>query len=294
MSNCNLSTHMQNRDMQKLFSIVLFVFISMQSTSQEPDVVPFHYRPEMDSINYVKNPSFEEFTVCPITIDRLKNATYWYIPPGAVLHSPEFFHRCSNEYEETFGLQVGVPKNFFGYQESRTGDGYIGISTFGKDKFIENVQTQLKQPLIKGEVYRIGMYVSLAEKSKYAHDRFTFCLTSHSKLEIQYRRHKGSSNQHLICPNGAMYRSDALLTDTLNWVNIEVEYTATGGEKYLTLGVFDRDVTWWERQRKIRNIFNKDWDTFETVVAGAYYYIDDVYVIRKEDYLNLMKNDEDE
>ncbi len=280
--------------MKIVLLLLFFVASSFQVFTQGMDINQFDYISEMDSINYVKNPSFEEFTACPMSIDRLKNATYWYIPPGVVLHSPEFFHRCSNEYEVALDWKAGVPENVFGSQEPRTGDGYIGLISFSRYKYVENVQTQLKQPLTKGGVYRIGMYVSLAEKSKYAHDRFSFCLTPHSELEIQYRKHKGSLNQHLICPDGVMYRSDKLLTDTLNWVHIEVEFTARGGEKYLTLGVFDRDVTWWERQRKIRNVFNKNWAKYKYAGPSAYYYIDDVYVIRKEDYLNTMQNDDDE
>lgn len=280
--------------MIKIGFLMLVVTLSAQVHSQEMDEKQFNITALFDSINYVKNPSFDEYSECPVYIDRLNKVRYWRVPPGAVLHSPEFFHRCSNKYEVSHDGKAGVPENAFGYQEPRTGDGYIGFGTFSRFRYVENVQTQLKQPLEKGIIYRIGMYVSLSEMSKYANDRFTFCFTQKPEIEIVYKKHRGSLNQQLVCPNGVMYKSNELLTDTLNWVNIEVEYTATGGEKYLTLGVFDGDISWWERQRKIRNIFNEKWDSYEYEVAAAYYYIDDVYVIPLEGYLDTMRKDENE
>jgi len=279
--------------MRKNLFIILFVFVSIQVASQKAEVIPFSYKSEMDSINYVNNPSFEYFTRCPISIDGLKYATHWSWAPGIVLQSPDYFHRCNNEYQFYSDGKANVPENTFGYQEPRSGDGYIGFVTFSNDKYLENVQTQLKYPLKKGETYYIGMYVSLAEKSRYANDRFTFCLTSDAELEIVFRKHGATSKEYLKCPNGVLYQSNKLLTDTLNWVKIEVEYTATGGEEYLTLGVFDGDINWWERQVKRMNVFNKKWDTYIIKLPAAYYYVDDVYVIRKEDYLNLIKNEEE-
>jgi len=277
--------------MKALFIFILCIALSLQIFSQDLKRNYINYTWEMDSINYIRNPSFEEFVECPVYIGMLSNAKHWRVPPGAVLHTPGYFHRCSNDYETSYDSKAGVPVNAFGHQEPRTGDGYIGFGTFSRYKYVENVQTQLKEPLNEGETYRIGMFVSLSEYSKYAHDRFTFCLTFESELKIRRKRYKGTSNQHLVCPNCIIYKSQTLLTDTLNWINIEVEYVAKGGERFLTLGSFIGDVTWWERQIKIRNIFNRKW---MDEVPVAHYYVDDVYVISLEDYLNMMQNNEKE
>ena len=243
---------------------------------------------DIDTLNYVKNPSFEEYTECPSTLDGLNKCKHWRRIID-VVDSPNYFHRCANKYIGYYEITAGVPRNAFGYQEPRTGDGYAGICTFGKDYYKEYINTKLKLPLKEGVVYKIGMYVSLSNKSKYANDRFTFCLTKKPELEIRSRRYKGVTSHHIICPNGILYKSDTLITDTINWVNIEVEYTAMGGEEFLTIGVFDGDISWWERRKKRRNVFN---EKFKHKVPGAHYYIDDVYVIQKEDYLKMKEYDE--
>ncbi|MFW6371902.1 MAG: hypothetical protein ACOC10_11930, partial [Bacteroidota bacterium] len=106
--------------MKKFFICIFIVFLALQVFGQKLDA--FDYRHEMDTFNYVKTPSFEDFTECPKVIDRLNRVKYWRVPPGAVLHSPNFFHRCSNEYPVSFDWKAGVPENVFGYQEPRTGN----------------------------------------------------------------------------------------------------------------------------------------------------------------------------
>lgn len=243
--------------------------------------------------NYIKNPSFEEHSHCPYDTDQIKKCLYW-TKVQFIYNSPDYFHRCSNQFVTFYEVSVGIPENSVGYQEPKTGEAYVGIYAFRKDYYKEYIQTQLKKPLKRGATYIIGMHVSLANNSKYANDRFRFCFSHQARLENKGRRHRGLYHEFLKCPGGVLYKSDTLITDTLNWVNIQIEYTAEGGETFLTIGVFDGDISWWERRRKIRNIFNKNWDTFIWKTYGAYYYIDDVYVIRKEDYLNVMQIDDNE
>ena len=281
--------------MKYTFSFLLVIFLlNTKSFTQVFELSSGFFELDIDTINYVKNPSFEEYTECPPTIDRFYKCKHWNIAPGIILHTPNYFHRCANKYIGVYEVTVGIPRNVFGYQEPRTGDAYVGIATFTRNYYTENIQTQLRNPLIKGEKYIIGMHVNLAEKSKYANDRFTFCLTKESKLEIRHKRYKGTLKEQLICPNGITYISDTLITDTTSWVNIQVEYIAKGEEEFLTIGIFDGDISWWERRKKRRNIFNKNWDTYKYKVPGDYYFIDDVYVIRNDDYLNMMQNDENE
>jgi len=280
--------------MKYTFSFLLVIFLlNTKSFTQVFELSSGFFEIDIDTINYVKNPSFEEYTECPSTIDRLNKCKHWRRIID-VVDSPNFFHRCANKYFGFHEIIVGVPKNSFGYQEPRTGDAYVGISTFGKDHYTEYINTRLKRPLEKGVIYRIGMHVSLSNKSKYANDRFRFCLTSDTQFEIRSRSYKGITSRHLICPHGALFKSGTLINDTINWVNVEVEFKAKGGEEYLTIGVFDKDISWWERRKKRRNIFNKNWDSYKYKVYGAHYYIDDVYVIRNDDYLNMMLNDENE
>lgn len=271
-----------------LFIINFFIYGQVNNTN-----LNYLIKKSNNPFNYVLNSSFNNYTECPKSVDELDKCKNWQKVPG-LNDSPDYFHRCSNIYKYSSNISVGVPKNVFGFQEPRTGDGYVGISTFERSHYQEYIQTQLIQPLVKDKTYKVGMHVSLANKSKYANDRFMFCFTDNARLEKRSKTHQGTINRYLICPNGVLYLSDTLITDTINWIHIEVEYTAKGGEEFLTIGVFDGNISWWERFKKKRNIFNKEYDMWQYKVRGAYYYIDDVYVIRREDYLNTMQNDDDE
>ena len=276
----------------KVFVIIILValIINAEGITQINSSFINH---EFDSINYVENASFELYIDCPESIDELNKCKNWKRAPR-LNDSPEYFHRCASLFNAFREVTVGVPENVFGYQEPRTGNAYVGISTFEKSHYQEYIQTQLKQPLLKGVTYTVGMHVSLADKSKYANDRFMFCFTDHARIEIRSKTYEGAINRYLMCPNGILYLSDTLITDTTKWVNIEVEYIAKGGEEFLTIGVFDGNISRWERFKKRRRVFNENYDNSRYKVRRAYYYIDDVYLIRKEDYLNTMQNDENE
>lgn len=273
-----------------LLIILLMVIPSTKAGSQSLDI----YHMDYDApYNYIKNPSFEDFRDCPTARDQLHKSLHWQ-RVIYLLDSPDYFHRCSEPHPFLGYSRVGVPENSSGNQEPRTGDAYAGIIVFGDSYYKEYIQTKLKKPLSEGGLYVIGMHVSLANRSKFAGDRFTFCFTKEANIKIKSRVYKGIIDDFLICPNPVRFKSDTLLTDTTGWMNIRVEFTANGGEKYLTIGVFKGDIKWWERWKLRRKTFNPDWKNYENVVPYAFYYIDDVYLIRKENYLNTMQNDAEE
>lgn len=266
----------------------LFLILNTQVSGQILDTsISFSNVLEDSIFNYVRNPSFEEFSVCPNNVDQLNKCNYWQKVPD--LHdSPDYFHRCAT-YS---GLHVGVPNNSHGNQEPNFGNAYTGLIMFGKGFYHEYIQNQLYKPLSNGTEYIVGMYVSLANKSKFATDRVTFCFSDKPKLAKKSRMYKGRIDEYLSCQTGVLVKNNNLITDTIKWVLVEGEYIARGGEKYLTIGVFDGDIKWWNRFKMRRKIINKNWSKYNIKVPYAYYYIDDVYVIRKEDYLKMKQYDE--
>lgn len=277
-----------------LYGVTLIILLMfMSSSNANSQSLGVYYMDVDTSYNYIRNPSFEDLKDCPTARDQLHKSLHWQ-RVIYLLDSPDYFHRCSEPDPSLGYSRVGVPVNSSGNQEPRTGDAYAGIIVFGNGYYKEYIQTRLKEPLSEGEVYVVGMHVSLADRSKFAGDRFTFCFTNEANLEIKSRVYKGIIDDRLICPNPVRFKSDTLLTDTIGWMNIKVEFTANGGEKYLTIGVFKGDIKWWERWKLRRRIFNPVWETYENVVPYAFYYIDDVYLFRKEDYLNTMQNEADE
>ena len=111
-----------------LFLLLIFV----QITNAQPNLVP--------------NPSFEKYKRCltfsdDIIIDSSDNVNNWFIiepiiegrvwgdgrgMPGwaGAASGGAYFNRCSNKTWRD-SLYEGLPQNLSGYQETKTGDGYI-------------------------------------------------------------------------------------------------------------------------------------------------------------------------
>ncbi|HXU28581.1 MAG TPA: OmpA family protein [Bacteroidia bacterium] len=162
---------------------------------------------------------------------------------------------------------VKAPSTYMGYQEPSTGSNYAGIVAFygdegilnyepGYDRYTEYLQVELTQPLTAGQTYNVGLKVALAAKSAYALSGLGIVMTN-SKLEI-------NNNSYLFMEPDMV--SMNVLNDT-TWSTIEGAYTAKGGEKYLTFGVFENYMV----VGKIipDNVNNS---------RKAYYFVDDISV----------------
>src|SRR4051812_12969049 len=93
--------------MKKL--ITLLFFVSQSSFSQ----------------NLVPNWSFEDTVACPIGIGGIIYSVGW----SSFIQTPDYFNSCNISTNGT--NYAGVPGNFFGYQEARTGNAYAGFYTYG-------------------------------------------------------------------------------------------------------------------------------------------------------------------
>jgi gliding motility-associated-like protein len=201
-------------------------------------------------VNLVPNPSFEEYTNCP-EINPSISITFvqdWYTPTNG---SPDYFNACSSN---TSG--VGVPQAGFGYQNARTGVAYAGFGS-GTDFLREYIQCQLANPLKSGTKYKVLFNVSRADTIPYGCDNIGAYLSPTAV----------SSSDDLRLPYTPQVVSDPnrpIMNDT-DWVQISDIVTATGGEQFLTIGVFASDA-----------------DIYGTGGVGQihYYYVDDVSVIQ--------------
>ncbi len=200
--------------------------------------------------NLVPNPSFEDTLSCPTGLGMMGSTVDWISPTQG---SPDFFHTCS-----TSG--VGVPQNGFGFQEAKTGKGYVGVHTsdFTSTDYREYVQCQLISPLEEGEWYEISFYVSRTDSSKKACDNIGAFMSS-TPISAPNNLNLPFTPQVVSEPNNP-------IVDDVNWVQIIDTIIAAGEEEYLTIGVFS-------------DIANTNWIP---VVGGwedeAHYYIDDVLV----------------
>ena len=217
--------------------------------------------------NMVYNPSFEEHTLCPQRIEAIgimQGVDAWWQPTKG---SSDYFHPCG-------GRECQTPRNKMGYQAAHTGDAYCGIYC-SKENYREYLQTELKEPLVAGRRYRVSYWASLADKSPYAVATLGALFTSEriadSTWEILMQRETIDEMQviatyykpQVVNPSNHVF----IFMD--QWNEVTGEFTAAGGEKYLTIGNF--------------NSFNHSsvvaTHAENTVLSGAYYYIDDVSVV---------------
>lgn len=177
--------------------------------------------------NLVPNPSFEEFSQCPQSMNQINLAVFWYYE--AMNQSEgDFFNMC----DPTLG---GV-WHFYQTQIPHTGNGMAGFAIYSSPsanyEYREYDKVKLTQPLSSNTNYCISYYVSLMGYSTYAIDALCACISTDSLLC------QDSNIMLLPCPNFVCNTSGNIIKDTSNWVKVTMSYTAQGGEQFLTLGNF--------------------------------------------------------
>jgi len=221
------------------------------------------------SQNLIRNPSFEKFSNCPSKVYEIKYCNYWWKPP--LTNSPDYFNNCS--IDTSIKSVVHTPNNFVGFQEPKDGTAYLGIICFSGSNFSyqEYIQSELLQELTKDREYEFTIYISLADSSKYYSNVIQFCFSNSDKLKT--KNYKGY--YVLECNTCLAEDSLQILSNNVDWNEIKIRFTAKGGEKYLTIGVFKDQVNRKiNKKRKKENIIKDD-----STKDFAYYYLDKLSLI---------------
>jgi hypothetical protein len=176
------------------------------------------------SQNLVPNPSFEDTLSCPLWVGHF-TVKDWVSPSWG---TPDYFHTCS------YG-QLGVPQNVFGWQLPKTGNAYVGAH--GNDcsggNSREYIQCKLISPLLENQFYEVGFWVSRTDSSTTACNNIGAYL-SVSPISLQ------SPENIPVLPQVVL--TDSIITDNINWIQVIDTVIASGGEEYLTIGVFSNDI----------------------------------------------------
>lgn len=179
---------------------------------------------------------------------------------GDSCSSPDLFAPCNT----VFGISVtGMPDNELGWQQARTGTRYVGIITYDPlSNYREYIQGSTSVPLVAGQQYCVSMFVSRGDNVPFATNNMGVYFSN-----TEYMRNACPGNS-LINVTPQLNYTCAPITDTTNWVRLQWNYTAVGGERYLTIG----------------NFFNNANTTVVNLGGGglnpyAYYYIDDVSIV---------------
>ena len=213
--------------------------------------------------NLVLNYSFEEYKDCPESHNP-ENQSHMIIPGWTypTFAAPDFFNRCSPH-------DAGVPRNFAGTSEPRTGDGYIGAILSGTfEGRREYFQGELKTPMEAGEKYCVTFYYRLASGSRFAVDQLSISFSEKKILK-----------EGIVALGGypALNNIDGLFLDNVeDWEQKCHVYTAKGNEKYFIIGNFKNyeNTNYVVTDKNIVNLRNK---------AYAYYYFDDIVISHLDD-----------
>lgn len=221
-------------------------------------------------VNWLYNPSFEDHMECPRRIDALGVLTIvdgWYQPTKG---SADYYNTCGSK-------ECGVPKNKLGIQAPHHGNGYCGIYC-SKTDYREYLQTQLRQPLHPNRRYRLSFYVSLSEYSPHKvatlGGLFTRERVADTVFSVLMDKQLRVVGNHVRQTIATYYEPqvvnpvDRILDDTEQWTLISGEFTAEGGERFLTIGNFFPATT--------SNLVEIPG---EHLLPGAYYYIDDLSLV---------------
>ena len=248
--------------MKKIRYIILslLLFINLQILAQ---------------INLAPNSSFETIIGSYSNCQKqgIEDTPPWESPTGG---SPDFFNTCISQ---SLNLEHSVPQNYIGYQYPRTGNGYGGFCTFHKNvnNFREYIQTKLTNTLYKNKKYNVKFYVSLGDSICYAiYDIGIFF----SDTAIG---HPFNHSPLFVIPQISNLQGN-FITDKKKWTEISGTYTANGGEKYITIGCFNKD------DAHLDTLFVEG-EMSSTNPYISYYYIDDVSVTLYEDTAETEQTD---
>src|SRR5690554_2859556 len=179
-----------------------------------------------DSDNMVDNPSFENAQVKKIRkLGDIERADNW---TSATKARADLFSSNANIPE------VQVPNNIYGSEEAKDGTNYAGIIAYSyKEKESRTyLQTQLKYPMKKGMRYKVSFNASLAELSKYTTNRLGAYLSKKAIGSDDKVPAIITDKTHIEHPDKVVF------TGMYGWDLVCGEYTAEGGEKFLTIGNF--------------------------------------------------------
>ena len=223
-------------------------------------------------VNYVLNPSFEQFSQCPNNFDQIKFAKNWYPLdtiggfPDDPMCSPEYCNACAGSIST-----VGVPRGEKYDHYPRTGNGMAEVQMYFDEGFSiplyrDYLQGKLSTHLLTGIRYCVTFYVTLEQGSGYAINHIGAYIDDGS-IDIGQDSVGCAAPQTGYTPQIV---ETTIINDTLNWVKVQGSFVANGTEKFITIGnFFDKAHT----------------STIHLPASGSevsWYLVDDVSVIESD------------
>jgi hypothetical protein len=192
-------------------------------------------------VNYVLNPSSEQYSHCPYTADQIKYANFWSpIDSKGNPDSPLYFPICSPEYCNTYasGTIVGVPSGGGYNHKTHSGNVIAQVQMYSNETEVifyirDYLQGRFVKPLIADTTYCVTFYVALEQLSNYAINNIGVYIDNGG---IDIASDTGCAQPHsLITPQ---ILDSNVINDTVNWKMIQGLIKANGIEKFIAIGNF--------------------------------------------------------
>ncbi len=168
-----------------------------------------------------------------------------------------------------------MPVNNKGYMDAEAGDNYAGFRAFSyREKLPRTyLQVKLNKGLIAGKKYCVKFNIALSKTSKYASNNIGMDISIKKRKEAQI-------SSYSIQPQ-IQQASNKIFDDRHSWQTICGVFTATGSERYITIGNFvDSDEMVVKKDfLKLRKLT----EFKQMQVEEAYYYVDEVSVINLDE-----------
>lgn len=178
--------------------------------------------------NLVPNPGFENINQCPNNQNDYATMQNWY---PVLVTSTDFYNACS------VSADGGVPQNFLGNQTAHQGNGYAGVVLYLNNpqmEYREYVGVKLTQPLVAGKEYCVAFYVAAADSAGLQSNT----IAAYIGDSIYPATPFGIS----ALPYTPQIQTTQYIENNTGWQLVEGEYTAVGGEQYITIGSFTHDA----------------------------------------------------
>lgn len=206
-------------------------------------------------VNLVPNPSFEEYTDCPESLSWIGSVKVPYPWSYNNYGTPDYFNSCN------LG-DLGVPQNVRGFQDAYSGSAYAGIFVYGEfgindKKLREFLSVELAEPLKKGNTYRVEFYVSPA-------DYEGFVGINKMQALLSYEDDFLYEDSFIFDSTKIINYTGEIISNEHNWVLIQGDYIASGGEKFITIGNFSH---------------KSEVEFYGSTEQSSYYYVDEVSIV---------------
>jgi len=180
--------------------------------------------------NLIPDGSAENVAECPSSLGNIDVYTSsWQSFRG----SPDYWHSCSQN--PLLGWN-----NSLGFQEPRTGEGYLGLLTYSKNlpNAREYLGVELTEPLIIGQEYFLTFYVSRA------HQANTFNAASNNIGALFLTENNLNPDELGSTPNFSTFNELEIVQDTINWVEMSYQFIADEAYQFVAFGnFFDDNLT---------------------------------------------------